>query len=67
MKGEKGQLKEVTEYESLLTLKQISKYLQVSNSYVYILAQKGKIPVYKIGRQWRFRKNEINCRLSNNK
>lgn len=58
---------EIIENERLLTLKQVSEYLNVSNSLVYLLAQKGKIPVYKIGRQWRFKKNEINNWLFNNK
>lgn len=26
---------------------------------IYTMAQSGKIPAYKVGRQWRFRKEEI--------
>ncbi|RKX64478.1 MAG: DNA-binding protein [Thermodesulfobacteriota bacterium] len=45
--------------ERWLTLEQIAEYLQMSTSSIYKMAQKGKIPAYKVGRQWRFRKEEI--------
>lgn len=44
-----------------LTLEQIAEYLQMSASSIYKMAQAGKIPVYKVGRQWRFRKEEIDA------
>ena len=42
-----------------LTLEQIAEHLQMSTSSIYKLAQAGKIPAYKVGRQWRFKKEEI--------
>jgi len=42
-----------------LTLEQIAKYLQMSASSIYKMAQGGKIPAHKVGRQWRFKKEEI--------
>lgn len=42
-----------------LTLEQIAEYLQMSTSSIYKMAQGGKIPAYKVGRQWRFKKEEI--------
>ena len=42
-----------------LTLEQIAEYLQMSTSSIYKMSKKGKIPAYKVGRQWRFRKEEI--------
>ncbi len=42
-----------------LTLEQIAEYLQMSISSIYKMAQSGKIPSYKVGRQWRFKKEEI--------
>lgn len=36
------------------TLKQIADYFQVSPSTVYGMAQRGEIPAFKVGRQWRF-------------
>jgi len=45
--------------EKWLTLEQIAEYLQMSTSSIYKMAQTGKIPAYKVGRQWRFKKEEI--------
>jgi len=42
-----------------LTLEQIAEYLQMSTSSIYKMAQTGKIPAYKVGRQWRFKKEKI--------
>jgi len=42
-----------------LTLEQIAEYLQMSTSSIYKMAQAGKIPAYKVGRQWRFKIEEI--------
>jgi|YNPBryunderm2012_1023409.scaffolds.fasta_scaffold01148_10 excisionase family DNA binding protein len=42
-----------------LTLEQIAEYLQMSTSSIYKMAQAGKIPAYKVGRQWRFKRKEI--------
>jgi excisionase family DNA binding protein len=48
-----------------LTLEQIAEYLQMSTSSIYKMAQAGKIPAYKVGRQWRFRKKEIDRWVKN--
>lgn len=45
--------------EKWLTLEQIAEYLQMSSSSIYKMAQAGRIPAYKVGRQWRFKKEEI--------
>ena len=42
-----------------LTLKQIAEYLQMSTSSIYKMGQVSKIPIYKVGRQWGFKKEEI--------
>lgn len=42
-----------------LTLEQIADYLQMSTSSIYKKVQANKIPAYKVGRQWRFKKEEI--------
>jgi len=54
-----GNNKQNNTMERWLTLEQIAEYLQMSTSSIYKMAQKGKIPAYKVGRQWRFRKEEI--------
>ncbi|GAH13038.1 unnamed protein product [marine sediment metagenome] len=50
-----------------LTLEQIAEYLQMSTSSIYKMAQAGKIPAYKVGRQWRFKKEEIDRWVQRNK
>lgn len=42
-----------------LTIEQIAEHLQVSREKLYKLCQKGKMPVSKIGGQWRFSKEVI--------
>jgi len=53
--------------EKWLTLEQIAEYLQMSTSSIYKMAQAGKIPAYKVGRQWRFKKEEIDKWITNKK
>ncbi|MHB1347346.1 MAG: helix-turn-helix domain-containing protein [Candidatus Humimicrobiaceae bacterium] len=48
-----------------LTLEQITEYLQMSTSSIYKMAQAGKIPSYKVCRQWRFKKEEIDRWVEN--
>lgn len=45
--------------ESLMTLKEVAEYLRLSEDKVYKMAQAGEIPCFKIGKQWRFRRSEI--------
>lgn len=42
-----------------LTVKEVAEYLKLSTDLVYKFAQRGKIPVSKIGNQWRFDREEI--------
>lgn len=42
--------------DNLMTVKEAAQYLQLNYMTVYKLAQKGKIPVSKIGGTWRFKK-----------
>jgi excisionase family DNA binding protein len=43
----------------ILTVKEVSDLLQVHPSTLYKLSRQGKIPSFKIGSDWRFRKDEI--------
>jgi len=47
------------EPNSIMTIGEVAKYLRIPKSTVYILAQEGKIPCQKVGRQWRFHKDMI--------
>lgn len=43
----------------ILTLQDLHTYLKVSKSTLYALAQSGRIPAAKIGKHWRFRREDI--------
>lgn len=45
--------------EKLLTISEVAGYLRLSKITVYKMTRKGKIPASKIGRQWRYDKNDI--------
>lgn len=47
------------EPDSIMTIEEVAAYLKIPKSTVYVLAQEGKIPCQKVGRQWRFHKEMI--------
>ena len=49
--------------EIFLTTEEVLEYLQVNLRTVYRLIKAGKIPAVRVGRQWRFRKREIDAWL----
>lgn len=51
--------------ESFLTTEEVLEYLQVNLRTVYRLIKAGKIPAVRVGRQWRFRKSDIDTWLAN--
>ena len=53
------------EPDSIMTIEDVAKYLKIPKSTVYILAQEGKIPCQKVGRQWRFHKEAIDQWIMN--
>jgi excisionase family DNA binding protein len=48
----------------LMTTTELAKYLRISTASVYRLVGQKQIPVSKVGRQLRFRKDTINVWLS---
>ncbi len=44
---------------NLVSAKEVSHYLKISDSTLYNLASKGKIPAFKVGGSWRFDLDEI--------
>lgn len=51
--------------EMFLTTEEVLEYLQVNLRTVYRLIKAGKIPAVRVGRQWRFRKRDIDAWLDN--
>jgi len=49
----------VSESPSLMTVEEVAEFLRVRPSTVYDWAKDGKIPASKVGRLWRFHRDEI--------
>jgi excisionase family DNA binding protein len=45
-----------------LTLDGVAEHLKAGKRAVYLFAQKGQIPAFKLGGSWRFRRSELDCR-----
>jgi excisionase family DNA binding protein len=45
--------------EEILTTQEVADLLKLHPKTVNKLAKSGRVPAYRIGRQWRFRKSEI--------
>jgi excisionase family DNA binding protein len=52
--------------ENLLTTEQIAHYLKIDKFTVYRLVSQKKIPAFKVGNQWRFKKKMIDAWLLKN-
>jgi excisionase family DNA binding protein len=52
--------------ERLLTVKELADYLKVNKFTVYRLVKQGKLPAFKVGGHWRFKKREIDRWLTQN-
>lgn len=46
--------------DQLMTIEEVAQYMRVSRFTIYRLAKEHSIPATKIGRQWRFQREEIN-------
>ena len=52
--------------EKLLAAEQVARYLKVDKFTVYRLVAQKKIPAFKVGNQWRFKKNLLDEWLEKN-
>ena len=44
---------------SVMTLQELAEYLKMKSVTIYKHAQEGKIPGFKVGSKWRFKKDTI--------
>jgi excisionase family DNA binding protein len=49
--------------DPLLTVEQVAKYLNVNKFTVYRLLAQKRLPAFKVGNQWRFKKEMIEAGL----
>ena len=48
---------------AIMTVKDVAEYLRMSEAKVYRLANEGTLPVARIGKTWRFRKDLLDTWL----
>jgi excisionase family DNA binding protein len=52
--------------ENLLTTEQVAEYLKVDKFTIYRLVAQKKIPAFRVGSQWRFKRSVIEDWLMSN-
>lgn len=50
----------------VLTVKEIAEYLKMNPITIYRLANAGRIPAFKVGGDWRFKRNSIEKWIEDN-
>lgn len=53
--------------EAILTIKGLADYLQIDEKTVYRMAQAGELPGFKVRRQWRFKRMDIDLWIESRK
>lgn len=53
--------------DEILTLKEVTEYLKLAEKTAYRLAQKGKLPGFKVGGSWRFKREDIEVWINKQK
>jgi len=53
--------------DEILTLKEVAVYLKLAEKTAYKLAAAGKLPGFKVGGSWRFKREDINLWIDKNK
>jgi len=43
----------------IMTMKEVAEYLKINEKTAYRLAAEGKIPGFKVGGSWRFKRGDI--------
>ncbi|MPL98022.1 hypothetical protein SDC9_44220 [bioreactor metagenome] len=46
--------------DAIMTVRELADYLKIAEKTAYRFASEGKVPGFKVGNAWRFRKSEIN-------
>jgi excisionase family DNA binding protein len=53
-----------SESSTIMTVHEVAEYLRISDAKVYRLAREHRLPVVRIGKTWRFRKDLLDDWLS---
>ncbi len=46
--------------DEIMTVKELAVFLKIAEKTAYRFASEGKVPGFKVGSAWRFRKSEVN-------
>lgn len=53
--------------DEILTLREVAEYLKLAEKTAYRLAAEGKLPGFKVGGSWRFKKADVEAWISEQK
>ncbi|MDK9736123.1 helix-turn-helix domain-containing protein [Vibrio sp. D404a] len=53
--------------DQILTLKEVAEYLKLAEKTAYRLASEGKLPGFKVGGSWRFRREDLEAWIQDQK
>ncbi len=45
--------------DQIMTVRELAEYLKIAEKTAYRFASEGKVPAFKVGGAWRFRKAEV--------
>ena len=54
----------MSDSDEVLTLREVAQILKLGHTSTYGMAQRGELPSFKVGTQWRFRRSEIDAWLN---
>ena len=53
--------------DQILTLKEVATYLKLAEKTAYRLASEGKLPGFKVGGSWRFKREDLDAWIEKQK
>ncbi|WP_087019678.1 methylation-associated defense system helix-turn-helix domain-containing protein MAD1 [Thaumasiovibrio subtropicus] len=53
--------------DQILTLKEVAAYLKLAEKTAYRLASEGKLPGFKVGGSWRFKREDLEAWIEKQK
>ncbi len=53
--------------DQILTLKEVAAYLKLAEKTAYRLTSEGKLPGFKVGGSWRFKREDLEAWIEENK
>ena len=53
--------------DQILTLKEVAAYLKLTEKTAYRLASEGKLPGFKVGGSWRFKREDLDAWIESQK